>query len=70
MKQGSRGAVLDNTMTGSLFGNLLDEKNCVKCRNGDIKINNFVTKNREMGQKDKRHGYKVFLLNEMFLTLS
>ena len=45
-KQGSRRDKVDKIMVESYFSNALDEKNCVRYKEGKIKIENLPMKTR------------------------
>ena len=46
--------MLDEVMNGNIFKHALDEKNYVKCREGEIKIENLITKDSELYQEGGR----------------
>jgi len=46
-KQDSRREALNEIIIGSWFRNALDEKNCVKHRDGEIRVENLIKKNGE-----------------------
>ena len=45
-KQGSKRKEIDEIMLEGYFRNALDEKNCVKCKNKEVKIKGLATETR------------------------
>ena len=58
-KQISRREVLNEIMIGNLFRNALDEKNCVRYRDGVMKVENLIMKSKEMDQEDERQKSQI-----------